>query len=80
MDQLTVLNYPRKLFYVTFGSQHPLRDNWIEVEASFATTAREIVFDTFGGKFGHCWEGFQFTPETRVYFPLGKAGHTLKGA
>lgn len=61
-------------FYLTFGQNHPFRNNWVEVEAENEKRAREVVFETFGTKWA-----FLYIPERfkKYYFPEGKAGKTL---
>ena len=63
------------LFMVTFGQVHPLRDNWVEIEASTYERARELVFSTFGVKWSFIYHEENFNAR---YFPRGKVGRTLE--
>lgn len=62
-------------FCVTFGQDHPLRDNWIEVEAPNAEQARARVFESFGSKWSFLYLKDEFNPK---YFPGGKVGITIE--
>ncbi len=64
------------IFCVTFGQVHPLRDNWIEVEAENERIARELVFARLGDKWAFMYSRDRFTPQD---FPSGKAGWTIRG-
>lgn len=62
-------------FFVTFGQAHPLKDNWIEVEADNEKEARELVFIMLGKFWAFMYDEKHMTPE---YFPKGKVGNTLR--
>ena len=61
-------------FYFTFGQRHPLRDNWIEVEAPSEDAARNEMTRFFDG-----WWDCAYTEKTfrELYYPGGKAGITV---
>ena len=60
-----------KTYYFTFGQQHPLRDNWIEIQAVNADTARKRMFELFGAHWAFQYSEADFKPD---YFPSGRAG------
>ena len=62
------------LFCITFGQSHPLRDNWIEIEAKDRHSAREAAFLIFKGNWSNIYPKGDFGAE---YYPLGKAGKTI---
>jgi len=63
------------IFYLTFGVNHPLSDNWIEIEAPSYESARSEAFFTFGAKWAFVYSEKRFEPK---YCPMGKAGKTIK--
>lgn len=62
-------------YYVTFGVNHPLSDNWIEIEAPDRHIARLRAFSTFGAKWAFIYDEEHFEPK---YCPAGKVGKTIK--
>jgi len=62
------------VFYITFPQYHPLRDNWIEIEAEDKETVRRAAFVLFGDKFA-----FLYTTEdfNATYYSDGKVGRTV---
>ena len=72
-----------KKFYLTFGSDHPLSENWIEIEAKDLLEARALAFDAFGKKWSGMYDEFTWNSGNSAnswttYFPGGKVGKTLK--
>jgi hypothetical protein len=65
------------LFYVTFMQYHPLKDNWVEVEAVDMEEAREKVLHVFGQKFAFVYPQDMFMGSC-IHFPGGKVGRTIK--
>lgn len=61
-------------YYLTFASDHPLGNHWIEVKAASEAVAREKVFEVFGAKWSFLYFKERFKSE---YFPAGKVGRTL---
>jgi len=62
-------------FYLTFGIDHPLCDNWIEIEAPDSQSARRLAFLTFGPKWSSVYSEKRFEPE---HFPMGKVGWKMR--
>ena len=72
-----------KKFYLTFGSDHPLSENWIEIEAEDLFKARALAFDKFGQKWSWMydeeeWNSGNSANSWMTFFPGGKIGKTLK--
>jgi hypothetical protein len=63
-----------KTFCVTFGQNHPLKDNWIEVKALNYEEARKLAVDVLGNHFAFIRPKDEFDIEC---FPGGKVGLTL---
>uniref|UniRef100_A0A6M3KZZ5 Uncharacterized protein n=1 Tax=viral metagenome TaxID=1070528 RepID=A0A6M3KZZ5_9ZZZZ len=63
------------IFCLTFASDHPLGNHWIEVEAADEGVARKRIFEVFGEKWGFLYAKEHFKSE---YFPAGKVGKTLR--
>lgn len=61
---------------ITFGQAHPLKDNWIEVEASNEGEARKALFDILGAKWAFIYEETEFEPK---FYQGGKVGRTIIG-
>ena len=64
-----------KLWYVTFGAKHPLRDYYIIVAASAYENARTAVFDVLGTKFSCIYP----EPPEDKYVPKGPVGEMIQG-
>jgi hypothetical protein len=64
-----------KLWYVTFGAKHPLRDYYVIVAASSYENARAAVFDVLGVKFSCIYPEL---PEAK-YVPKGPVGEMIQG-
>lgn len=64
-----------KLWYVTFGAIHPLRDYYVIVSASSYENARAAVFDVLGAKFSHVYPD----PPENKYVPKGPVGEMIQG-
>jgi|HubBroStandDraft_2_1064218.scaffolds.fasta_scaffold190300_2 hypothetical protein len=62
------------IFCVTFPQWHPLRDNWIEIEAETEDKCRAAVVYMFGIRWGFIYEKSTHKPE---FFPGGQAGRTI---
>ena len=65
----------QQTFYFTFGSDHPLRDNWIEILAENGHAAREIMVAHFGTRWAFQYEDVDWKPE---YCPGGRVGRVLE--
>ena len=63
------------IYFLTFGVNHPLSDNWIEIEAPNHEIARSRAFSNFGDKWAFVYEEKRFEPK---YCPMGKVGKTIK--
>lgn len=64
-----------KTYYATFMQYHPLKDNWIEIEAPDYESARQLMFKCFKDKWSFVYSEDQFRKDL---YPLGKAGRTLR--
>lgn len=65
-------------YYITFGQKHPLRDNWIEVEAPNYDACSKEVFDIFGSKYAFIYPEKEMTFKRMAFnFPGGKVGNTI---
>lgn len=64
-----------KTYYITFGQNHPLRNGWIELEASDTIDAFRLANDIFGNKWSNCYDESNFKHE---YYHEGKFGVTIK--
>jgi len=62
-------------FCLTFASDHPLGNHWIEVEAADEGVAGIRVFEVFGNRWCFLYAKEHFKSE---YFPDGKVGRTLR--
>ena len=62
-------------YYFTFGQDHPLRYNWIEIVADDDNAARNRMVESFGIKWAFQYEGADFKPE---YFHGGRVGRVLE--
>lgn len=68
----------RRVFYVSFGQQHPLRDHFVRVLATDSTTAREAVSEVFGNKWSMMYTPLEMEGRT-TYFPKGEVGEPIQG-
>lgn len=64
-----------KLWYVTFGAKHPLRDYYVIVSASSYENVRTVVFDVLGIKFSSIYSD----PPEDKYAPGGPVGEIIQG-
>ncbi len=64
-----------RTYCVTFGQLHPLRDNWVEVEAKDREEARRLVLARIGKHWASIYPKSEFNTEM---FPGGRVGLTLK--
>lgn len=68
---------PKSKFHVTFGQKHPLRNGWIEVQATSAEEAKVAVEYALGK------DGYSNIHDTTLFdiglFPAGKYGEILYG-
>lgn len=65
-----------KTFYVTFGQLHPLRDNWIEIQAPTYEIAKAEAIRIFGNNFSYIRES-ESSGRMRAIFPGGRAGRII---
>ena len=64
-----------KAYYFSFGQDHPLKDNWVEIHAPNSDMARSEMVRLFGTKWGFQYEEADFHEE---YCPLGRAGQVIE--
>lgn len=62
-------------FMITFGQRHPLRDNWIEIEAPDEALARLEIISVIGKYWAFSYEEALFEPK---YFPGGRVGKVIE--
>lgn len=67
---------PKSKFHITFGQAHPLRHGWVELEASTAEHAKEIVEYVFGMHYSNMYDTTLFDVGL---FPAGRFGEILIG-
>lgn len=63
-------------FYVTFSTDHPLCDHWVEIDAPSTVRARQRIFEMFSGKWSNLYSEDNFDEEC---FPGGRAGKVIDG-
>jgi hypothetical protein len=61
-------------YCITFASDHPAANHWVEVEAEDELEARRIAFKNFGSKWSMIYLRENFNSP---YFPAGKLGETI---
>jgi len=66
-------------FYLTFGQKNiALKGGWIEVEAENYNKAHDLVKSIFGDHWGNLYTEENFGQVSRLHFPDGKIGRTIK--
>lgn len=69
------------MFCLTFPVDHPLADNWIEIQASNRESAQQLAFHLFGDQWYQIYlndASCHFLPQfDSSCFPSGKVGKTV---